>query len=50
VLHPGGARLYAALVEDSFGPSVRLEQERISFAAIEQAAVAHLLIDDQRSS
>ena len=47
LLHPEEARLYTALVEDSFGPSVRLEQERISFAAIVQATVAHLLIEDQ---
>jgi hypothetical protein len=31
--------LYRDLVHDTFGPSVRLEQERISFAAIERALV-----------
>jgi Uncharacterized protein conserved in bacteria C-term(DUF2220) len=31
------AELYRDLVNGSFGPSVRLEQERIRFAAIEQA-------------
>ena len=31
------AALYRDLVEDAFGPSVRLEQERVSFAAIERA-------------
>jgi hypothetical protein len=29
--------LYRDLVADALGPSVRLEQERVSFAAIEQA-------------
>ena len=31
------ADLYRELVEDALGPSVRLEQERVSFAAIEDA-------------
>jgi hypothetical protein len=31
------AALYRDLVEDALGPSVRLEQERVSFAAIERA-------------
>jgi hypothetical protein len=31
------AQLYYHLVADALGPSVRLEQERVSFAAIEQA-------------
>jgi hypothetical protein len=31
------AELYRDLVHDALGPSVRLEQERVSFAAIEQA-------------
>jgi hypothetical protein len=31
------AQLYHHLVADALGPSVRLEQERVSFAAIEQA-------------
>ena len=29
--------LYYDLIADALGPSVRLEQERVSFAAIEQA-------------
>jgi hypothetical protein len=36
-LHPDEADLYHALVEDSLGTSVRLEQERIAYAAIERA-------------
>jgi hypothetical protein len=32
-----GADLYRDLVDGTLGPSVRLEQERISFAAIRQA-------------
>jgi hypothetical protein len=31
------AALYAGLVSATYGPSVRLEQERISFAAVEKA-------------
>jgi hypothetical protein len=31
------AALYADLVSATYGPSVRLEQERISFAAVERA-------------
>jgi hypothetical protein len=34
------ADLYRDLVEDSLGPSIRLEQERISYAAIEQAVAS----------
>jgi hypothetical protein len=34
------AALYRDLVEDMLGPSVRLEQERVSFAAIERALPA----------
>ncbi|HZN77717.1 MAG TPA: Wadjet anti-phage system protein JetD domain-containing protein [Micromonosporaceae bacterium] len=37
-LHPDEADLYRDLVEDSLGGAVRLEQERISYAAV----VAHL--------
>ncbi|RJQ84222.1 DUF3322 domain-containing protein [Amycolatopsis panacis] len=37
LLRPEEARLYADLVEGVLGRSVRLEQERISYAAIEQA-------------
>ena len=36
LLDPAEADLYQDLVEDSFGPSVRLEQERIRFSAIER--------------
>ncbi len=37
LLDPSEADLYQDLVENSFGPSVRLEQERIQFSAIERA-------------
>jgi hypothetical protein len=33
--------LYRDLIADAFGSSVRLEQERVSFAAIEQAVARH---------
>lgn len=36
-LDPGEAELYRDLLDGAFGPSVRLEQERISFAAIGHA-------------
>jgi len=36
LLEPAEADLYQDLVEDAFGPSVRLEQERIRFSAIER--------------
>jgi hypothetical protein len=36
LLDPAEADLYQDLVEDSFGRSVRLEQERIRFSAIER--------------
>jgi hypothetical protein len=36
-LHPDEAGLYRDLVEDNFGPSVRLEQERVSYGAVERA-------------
>jgi hypothetical protein len=36
LLNPGEQSLYGALVTAEFAPAVRLEQERISFAAIEQ--------------
>jgi hypothetical protein len=36
------AELYRDLVEGALGPSVRLEQERIRFAAIEQALACQL--------
>jgi hypothetical protein len=37
---PAEQALYRALVTAEFGPAVRLEQERISFAAIEQTLAA----------
>jgi hypothetical protein len=37
LLHEPEARLYRDLVGDVLGPSVRLEQERVRFAALEQA-------------
>lgn len=37
LLTPDEAALYADLVEGSFGPAVRLEQERVSYSAIEHA-------------
>jgi hypothetical protein len=33
--------LYTDLISDSYAPSVRLEQERISFSAIEKALADH---------
>jgi hypothetical protein len=36
-LHPDEAALYRDLVEDTFGPSLRLEQERVRFSAIKEA-------------
>jgi hypothetical protein len=40
LLDPEEAGLYRDLLGGVLGPSVRLEQERISFAAIEQALSA----------
>jgi hypothetical protein len=40
LLNPAEQSLYHALVTAEFGPAVRLEQERISFAAIEQSLAA----------
>jgi hypothetical protein len=40
-LLPDEAALYIDLVEDALGPSVRLEQERISFSTVEEAARQH---------
>ncbi|MGH3951047.1 MAG: DUF3322 domain-containing protein [Pseudonocardiaceae bacterium] len=37
LLHPDEAALYTDLVEDALGPAVRLEQERVSYSAIERA-------------
>jgi hypothetical protein len=37
LLDPEEAELYHDLLDGTLGPSIRLEQERISFAAIEQA-------------
>lgn len=42
-LQPDEAELYRDLVEDVLGPSVRLEQERISYSAIEHAISRNLL-------
>lgn len=39
-LHPDEADLCRDLQEDALGPSVRLEQERVSFAAIERALLS----------
>jgi hypothetical protein len=36
-LRPAEAELYHDLVEDALGPSVRLEQERVSYSAIQRA-------------
>jgi hypothetical protein len=36
LLTPAEQELYADLVEGSFGPTIRLEQERVSFAALER--------------
>ncbi|MBO0852846.1 MAG: hypothetical protein J2P18_03675 [Nocardia sp.] len=36
-LRPAEAELYRDLVEDTFGPAVRLEQERIRFSIVESA-------------
>jgi hypothetical protein len=36
-LDPAESDLYADLISGSYAPSVRLEQERISFSAIEKA-------------
>ena len=44
LLNAEEAALYRDLVADALGPSVRLEQERVSFAAVEQS----LLIMDAR--
>jgi hypothetical protein len=41
MLLPEEAALYTDLVEDVLGPAVRLEQERISFSAIEEAVQRH---------
>ncbi len=37
LLDPEETELYRDLLDGTLGPSIRLEQERISFAAIEQA-------------
>ena len=39
-LTPAEQELYADLVDGTFGPAIRLEQERISFAAVERARSA----------
>jgi hypothetical protein len=43
LLNPEEQSLYRALVTAEFAPAVRLEQERISFAAIEQSLAAPVL-------
>lgn len=35
LLDPAESALYADLISGTYGPSVRLEQERISFSAVE---------------
>lgn len=40
-LRPEEAELYRDLVEQAFGPAVRLEQERISYAAVTSAVPLH---------
>jgi len=37
LLNPAEQAIYQDLVNGIFGPAVRLEQERVSFAALEQA-------------
>ena len=37
LLTPAEQELYRDLVTNTFGPAVRLEQERVSFAALEAA-------------
>lgn len=46
LLRPDEVELYRDLVEDALGPSVRLEQERVSYAAIEHAVqqTTHLFL------
>ena len=39
-LSPAEQDLYQALVEDRFGPAVRLEQERVRFSFVRQAAMS----------
>jgi hypothetical protein len=39
-LRPAQAELYHDLVEDALGPSVRLEQERVSYSAIQRSLLA----------
>ena len=39
LLNAEESQLYHHLVADALGPSVRLEQERVSFAAIHQATL-----------
>jgi hypothetical protein len=36
-LNPDEGTLYRDLVEDTYGPSIRLEQERIRFSLVRQA-------------
>jgi hypothetical protein len=39
MLDPAEQALYRDLVASELGPAIRLEQERISFAAIDQALI-----------
>jgi hypothetical protein len=48
MLLPDETALYAELVEDALGPSVRLEQERVSFSAIAEAARVHSTLTEPR--
>jgi hypothetical protein len=41
-LDPAESSLYADLVSNAYAPSVRLEQERVCFAAVEQAIIDSL--------
>ena len=43
LLDPEEAELYRGLLDSALGPSVRLEQERVSFAAIERALAAQTI-------
>lgn len=43
LLRPDEAALYTDLVEDTLGPAVRLEQERVSYGDVERAALARVV-------
>ena len=42
LLTPAEQDVYQALVNDTFGPAVRLEQERVSFGSLERVLSAML--------